>query len=320
MSSHMFEHEVDEVPQGQRRALGWALGLNAGFLVVEVAAGLTFGSLALLADAAHLTADVIGLAIAMVGLALTARPRNQSHSYGFARAEVLAAQLSALILIGGGIWVTVEAVSRIASAAPRPVAAVGLMAVALVGIFINVVSAIVVHRAEGETLNMRGSVVHLATDAAGSLAALLAGLAIWAFGWVWADAVASLAINVLVLWAGWRLLLQSTHILMEGTPAGIDPSAVRAAICSVRDVADVHHLHLWNLASDVPACSAHIVLAGQPTLIEAQLVAELVKAGLAYRFGLSNVTLELEDAHFLGLSLDVQEPGQIPTSKEPILP
>ena len=159
---------------------------------------------------------------------------------------------------------------------------------------------------------MRGSVVHLATDAAGSLAALLAGLAIWAFGWVWADAVASLLINMLVLWAGGRLLLQSTHILMEGTPVGIDPSEVQAEIRSVRDVADVHHLHLWNLASDVAACSAHVVLAGQPALSEAQLVAELIKTALADRFGLNNVTLELEDAHSLGL--------KIPTSKEPSRP
>jgi cobalt-zinc-cadmium efflux system protein len=308
---------VGGVAQGQRQALVWAFGLNAVFLVVEVVAGLAFGSLALLADAAHLTADVIGLAIAMAGLVLAARPLNRGHSYGFARAEVLAAQLSALMLIGGGIWVSVEAVSRISSPSPQPVAAVGLMVVALVGIAINVISAIVVHRAEGQSLNMRGSVVHLATDAAGSFAALLAGLAIWAFGWVWADPVASLVINVLVLWAGVRLLLQSTHILMEGTPAGIDPSDVQAAMLSVPDVDDVHHLHLWNLASDVPAGSAHIVLAGQPTLSEAQQVAELVKATLVDRFGLSNVTLELEDAHLLSPS---REPGQVPTSKEPILP
>ncbi len=163
MSSHTFEHEVGEVPKAQRRALGWALGLNGGFLAVEVVAGLAFGSLALLADAAHMIADVVGLAIAMAGLVLTARPLNQSHSYGFARAEVLAAQLSALLLIVGGIWVSVEAVSRISSPSPEPVAAVGLMVVAAVGLAINVGSAIVVHRAEGESLNMRASVVHLAT-------------------------------------------------------------------------------------------------------------------------------------------------------------
>lgn len=318
VSSHAFEHEVGEVSQGQRRALGWAVGLNAGFLVVEVVAGLAFGSLALLADAAHMIADVVGLAIAMAGLLLAARPRDRRHSYGFARAEVLAAQLSAVLLIGGGIWVSIEAVSRLRSPSPTPVAAIGLMVVALIGLAINVASAIVVHRVEGESLNMRASVVHLATDAAGSLAALLAGVAIWAFGWLWADAVASLLIAVLVVCAGGRLLLHSIHILMEGTPAGIDPAQVQAAIRDVRDVADVHHLHLWNLASDVAACSAHVVLEGRPTLIDAQRVAELVKSELADRFGLTNVTLELEDPHFPGLTRDIDKPNHVPASKEPI--
>ncbi len=125
---------------------------------------------------------------------------------------------------------------------------------------------------------------------------------------------------MLVLWAGGRLLLQSTHILMEGTPAGIDPAVVLAAIRSVPDVADVHHLHLWNLASDVAACSAHVVVAGRPTLGEAQRVAEQVKAELANRFGLINVTIELEDADSLDHILDGDEPGQIPPSKEPSRP
>lgn len=313
MSSHRFEHEVGDAGPGQRRALAWALGLNGGFLVVEVAAGLAFGSLALLADAAHMVADVVGLGIAMAGLVLAARPLNRRHSYGFARAEVLAALLSALMLIAGGIWVTVEAVSRITAPAARPVAAVGLMVVAFVGLVINVVSAIVVHRAEGESLNMRASVVHLATDAAGSLAALLAGLAIWAFGWVLADAVASLVIAALVLWAGGGLLLQSIHILMEGTPAGIDPDEVRVAMLAERGVVDVHHLHLWNLASDVTACSAHLVLDGDPSLRQAQQVSQNVKSTLIDRFGLTNATLELEDARSLELGAELPPP--IPASR-----
>lgn len=320
MDGHTFEHRVDEIRPGQRRALGWALGLNGAFLVIEVAAGVAFGSLALLADAAHMIADVVGLAIGMAGLLLAARPLNRRHSYGFARAEVLAAQISALMLIGGGVWVIVEAVARITAPDPQPVAAVGLIAVAFIGLVINVVSAIVVHRVQGESLNMRASVVHLATDAAGSVAALAAGVAIWAFGWDWADAVASVAIAVLVLWAGARLLVQSTHILMEGTPAGLDPDDVRAAMSGVTQVVDVHHLHLWNLASDVPACSAHVVVAGRPTLSQAQLIAGLVKRELANRFGLTNVTLELEDAHSLEPLESAEGQVRISPTKELELP
>ena len=177
------------------------------------------------------------------------------------------------------------------------------MIVAFLGLVINVISAAIVHRAEGESLNMRASVAHLATDAAGSVAALLAGAAIWAFGWQWADPVASLVIAVLVVWAGVRLLLQSTHILMEGTPANLAEPEVRAAIGDVPGVLDVHHVHLWNLTSEVAAGSAHVVLAGDPTLRETRDIAELIRHGLAARFDLTNVTLEFEDSRVLPTTL-----------------
>lgn len=297
--AHAFEHQTQETSPGRRRALAWALGLNGMFLVVEIIGGLAFGSLALLADAAHMVADVAGLAIALAGVLMVTRPISQRHSYGFARAEVLAAQLSALLLIGSGIWIIGEAFARLTTPDPQPVAAAGLMVVAFLGLPVNVVSAVIIHRAEGESLNMRASVVHMATDAAGLVAALLAGALIWWFGWQWADPVASLATSVLVLWAGARLLMQTTHVLMEGTPAGLDPNEVRAVMMAPPDVADVHHLHLWNLASDVPACSAHVVLTGQPSLHAAQRSAQAIRAALADRFGLTNITLELEDAHDL---------------------
>ena len=296
---HDLDHPVEAGRPGQRRALGWALALNGAFLVVEVAGGLALGSLALLADAAHMVADVAGLGIALAGMVLAARPLSTRHSFGFARAEVLAAHLSALLLLGGGLWIVVEALSRITAPQPQPVAAVGLMIVAFLGLVINVISAAIVHRAEGESLNMRASVAHLATDAAGSVAALLAGAAIWAFGWQWADPVASLVIAVLVVWAGVRLLLQSTHILMEGTPANLAEPEVRTAIGDVPGVVDVHHVHLWNLTSEIAACSAHVVLAGNPTLRQTRQTAGAVKDTLASRFGLTNVTLEFEDTQVL---------------------
>ena len=295
MSAHMSEHAVDQAPPGRTRALAWALGLNGLFLVVEFTGGIVFGSLALLADAGHMVADVLGLGIGVAGVVLLSRPAGRRHSYGFARAEVLAAQASALLLGAGGVWVIVEAVSRVADPIVHPVDAVGLMTVALIGLVVNVVSAVMVHHAEGESLNMRAAEVHLATDALGSVAALIAGALIWAFGWLWADSLASVVIAALMLWAGGRLLTQTTHILMEGTPAGLDADQVCAAVRTVPDVVDVHHLHLWNLASDVSACSAHVVLAGRPTLVQAQQVAALVRVELADRFGLTHVTLELED-------------------------
>jgi len=294
LAGHAFEHGGDIPRPGQRRALGWALGVNIALLVVEVAGGIVFGSLALLADAAHLVSDVAGLGIALGALVLTARPVSARHSFGFARAEVMAAQVSALLLLGAGVWILFEGVTRLG--VPVPVQGAGLAAVATLGLVVNAGSAVIIHRAQGESLNMRASFIHLATDAAGSLGAVVAGLVIVGWGWARADSIVSIATAVLVLWTGWGLLRESTHVLMEGTPRGLDPDQVTAAIEHVEGVVDVHHLHLWNLASDVPAASAHVVLAGQPTLHQAQRTADDVRAVLADQFALTNVTLELEES------------------------
>jgi cobalt-zinc-cadmium efflux system protein len=291
--AHAFEHGGDLARPGQRRALGWALGVNVALLVAEVAGGIVFGSLALLADAAHLVSDVAGLAIALGALVLTARPVSARHSFGFARAEVMAAQVSALLLLAAGVWILVEGITRLGE--PVPVQGAGLAVVATLGLVVNAGSAVVVHRAQGGSLTMRASFVHLATDAVGSLGAIVAGLVILGWGWSRADSVVSIATAVLVLWTGWGLLRESTHVLMEGTPRGLDPEKVTAVIAGVPGVVDVHHLHLWNLASDVPAASAHVVLDGQPALREAQRTADYVRATLAEEFTLTNVTLELED-------------------------
>jgi cobalt-zinc-cadmium efflux system protein len=289
---HAFEHNPDPRRTGQRSALGWALGANAALLVVEVIGGLVFGSLALLADAAHLLSDVAGLGIALGALALTARPVSDRHSFGFARAEVLGAQISALLLLLAGAWILVEAMARLR--APAPVEGAGLAAVATVGLVVNLGSALLVHHAQGQSLNMRASFVHLATDAVGSLGAMVAGLLILGWGWARADSLASVSTAVLVLWAGWGLLRDTTHVLMEGTPRGLDAETVRAAVLAVDGVADVHHLHLWTLASDVPTLSAHVVVPGDPTLRAAQRTADQIRAMLEAGFALTHVTLELE--------------------------
>lgn len=291
---HAFDHPSDTGRGAQRRALGWALAVNTALLVVEVIGGVVFGSLALLADAAHLVSDVAGLGIALGAIVLAARPVSPRHSFGLARAEVLAAQLSALLLVAAGAWILIEAFARLRD--PGPVHGGGLAAVAAIGLLVNAGSAWLVHRAQGESLNMRASVVHLATDAAGSLGAVLAGLLILGWGWTRADAVISLATALLVVWAGWGLLRETTHVLMEGTPRNLDPDQVQAAMAAVDGVTGVHHLHLWNLASDVPALSAHLVLSGESSLHQAQNTTDTVKHVLADRFALTHVTVEVECA------------------------
>ena len=276
----------------QGRALWMALVANAGFLIVEAVGGVVFHSLALLADAAHMLSDVAGLAIALLALRLMTRPSTVEHSYGLQRAEVLAAQTNGLILLGASGWILYEAVRRIGH--PERVSGAGLLAVATVGLAVNLGSAVLLARSSGRSLNMRAAFVHMAADAAGSVAAMAAGVAVLVANADWFDPAASIAIAVLVLWATWGLLRDTTQVLLEGTPKGLDPTEVEAALASDVAVEAVHHLHVWSLASDVPALSAHVVIQGEVTLHEAQTRSDRLKALLQERFGITHSTLELE--------------------------
>lgn len=276
----------------QRRALWISLGANGGFLVVEVVGGLAFRSLALLADAAHMLSDVGGLAIALVAQRLIDRPATARHSFGLQRAEVLGAQANGLTLVAVAGWIVFEAVRRIGQ--PAEVVGGGLLVVAVLGLAVNLASAVLLNRVQGHSLNMRGAFIHMVVDAAGSVAAISAGVAVVVWQANWVDPLMSVVIAVLVLWSAWGLLRDTAHVLLEGTPRGIDPSRIEAALAAEDDVAAVHHLHLWNLASDVPALSAHVVLEGDVTLHDAQATGDRLKSLLDRRFGIAHATLELE--------------------------
>jgi cobalt-zinc-cadmium efflux system protein len=286
------EFQAMDARSRRRGALLLALAANAALMGAEIAGGFVFRSLALLSDAVHLLTDVSGLGIALLAIHLQGRPTTRRHSFGLQRAEVLAAQANAFVLVGVTAWIAIEAARRLVS--PVDVSGGGMAVVAAVGLVVNLGSARLVHEAAGRSLNMRGAFLHLATDAAGSAAALIAGVAILLWDVPRADPIASLVIGCLVLWAAWTLLRDTTHVLLEGTPEGLDPASVEAAIAAHGGVESVHHLHLWSLASDVPALSAHVVLTGQPSLHDAQVRGDGVKAMLAERFGIDHATLELE--------------------------
>jgi cobalt-zinc-cadmium efflux system protein len=278
--------------QAQRRALWVTLVVNACYLVVEVVGGFAFGSLALLADAAHMATDVGALVIALVAHVAMERPATDRHSYGLKRAEVLAAQLNGVVLIGVSVLIVVEAIHRLGQHAD--VRGGGVVVVASIGLAVNLASALVLKRVRGDSLNLRAAFLHMAADAAGSVAAIVAGLAVLVWNATWVDSVASILIAVLVAVGAIGLLRDTTNVLLEGAPRGIDPDAVRAALGADRWVEAVHHVHLWSLASDEPALSAHVVLEGEVTLHEAQERGRELKDMLADRFGIDHATLELE--------------------------
>lgn len=274
------------------RRLGVALGLNVGLAGAQIAGGVAFGSLALLADSAHQVVDVVALATVALARWLARRPPTERHTYGFQRADVLAAQASALLLLGSVAWIVVEAIRRLQG--EEPVDGAGVIVLALVGLAVNAGSALALLRGADRSLGIRSAVVHLVADAAGSVGVLVAGLAVTLAGATWVDPAVSLLIAASVLVAAIRLLREANHLLLEGAPPGLDPQRVTDALGQAPGVEAVHHVHLWALASDQPALSAHVVLAGEITLHEAQGRAHDLRALLHDRFGIEHATLELE--------------------------
>jgi len=276
----------------RRRSLGIALAANAIFLVVEVAGAFAFNSLALFADAAHMLTDVAALSVALIAQRLAERPATSRHTYGLQRAEVIGAQANALLLLGVTAWVVVEAVRRLGHA--QHVSGAGLAAVAAIGLIVNIASAVAIARRAGESLNMRGAFLHMSLDAAGSAAAVIAGIGIVVADATWLDPIASIAIAGLVVWSAFSLLRQATRVLMEATPKGLDPDEIERFIADDPAVEGIHHVHVWNLASDVPALSAHVVIGGDVTLHQAQLEGDRIRTKVLDRFGIEHTTFELE--------------------------
>jgi cobalt-zinc-cadmium efflux system protein len=279
----------------QGRALWISLTLNAGFMLAEIIGGLVFNSLALLADAAHMFSDVVGVAVALLALNMLKKPASARHTFGLQRAEVLGAQANGLILLVVAGWIFYQAVRRIGD--PPAVEGAGLLVVALLGVVVNVVGAVLLARARGRSLNMRGAYLHMVLDAASSVGVISVAVAVVLWDANWFDPVVSIAIAVLVLWSAWGLLRDTTRVLMEGSPRDVDPREVEEALEADSAVEAVHHLHLWNLASDVSALSAHVILEEKSGLHEAQGEGERLKAMLHDRFGIEHSTLELECHH-----------------------
>ena len=291
-AEHDHGNHVTGLAGARRRALWIALCANAGFLIVEVAAAIAFGSLALLADGVHMVSDVAALAIALVAQQLATAPSSSRHTYGLVRAEVIGAQVNALLLLGAAAYIVVEAIGRIGD--PGPIDGGGVMVVAAVGLAVNVGSAWAISRHAGSNLNLRGAFWHLVGDALGSVGALIAGAAVVLFGADWVDPVMSLFIAGLIVVSALVLLRDVGRVLLEGVPSGMGVDEVERALVVSPGVEAVHHVHLWSLGSETPALSAHVVLTGEPSLHEAQTRGDMLKAMLIDRFGIAHATLELE--------------------------
>jgi len=272
-----------------RRWLTIALVLIAGFMAVEVVAGLLAGSLALLSDAAHMLTDAAAIALALVAARIATRPAAGAFTFGFGRAEILSAQVNgaALFLLAGVI--AVEGVRRLGS--PPDVDAPVVIAVGALGAAVNVAAFWALSRSERQSMNVAGARAHVLADLYGSAAAVAAGIAIVAGGPAQVDAIAALTVAVLMLRSGWSLLHDSARVLLEAAPRGIDPHAVGHALASHKGVVEVHDLHVWEVTSGFPALAAHVtVAAGDDCHRCRRELQELLRE----RFGIRHTTLQVD--------------------------
>ena len=234
------------------------LGITTSILAVEVVGAVLSGSLALLADAGHMLTDVAGLVIALIAAALAVRPETDERTWGYRRAEVLAATGQAAVLLAVGVFVLVEGVRRLL--APPEVDSGAMVVFGIVGLAGNLVSMSVLARGSSGTFNMRAAVLEVANDALGSAAVLVAAVVIALTGWQRADAVVSLAIGLLILPRTLRLLRETAEVLIEATPRGLDLSDVRAHLLALEHVHAVHDLHASQIATGLPVLTAHVVV------------------------------------------------------------
>jgi len=265
-----------------------ALAVTLAYAAIEFAGGLAFGSLALMSDAGHMLSDAGALGLAAFAAWLGARPAGRRHSYGFARAEVVAAFVNGLTMLLIVVLITVEAVGRLLD--PQPVTGLGVLVVASVGLAVNLFVVFLIGRGE-HNLNSRAALIHVIGDVIGSVAAITAGAVIYFTGWTPIDALLSVFIALLILAATARLLRDALHVLMEGVPAGMRLEDVGTALCRINGVRAVHDLHVWTISSGQSALSAHVEL---QDLDNWPLVLESARKMLQAQFHIGHVTLQPE--------------------------
>jgi cobalt-zinc-cadmium efflux system protein len=284
-------HAHDHGRAASRRALAAALLLTATYTVVEIVGGLLTGSLALLADAVHMLSDNVALAVALGAAWLAGRPESAARTYGFRRAEVLAALANGVALVALSIWIFYAAFRRLQD--PSEVLGGWVLVVALAGVAVNVAAGAILFRARTGSLNVEAAFRHVLADLLGSLGVAAAAIVILATGRDEADAVVSILIGMLVLVSSWSILRDSTAILLESAPSGIDTNDVGRRLARAPGVVEVHDLHIWTITSGFPALSAHVLVGrgedchGRRRELEALLREE---------FGIEHTTLQVDHA------------------------
>jgi cation diffusion facilitator family transporter len=291
---------------GHRRRLLVVLGLTLAAMAAEIVGGLLSGSLALLADAGHMATDAAGIALALGAVTLAQRPARGRRTFGWQRVEILAAVANGLLLLAVAGYVLVEAVRRIGD--PPEIGSGLMLAVAAVGLVVNLGSLAVLHRGRDVSLNLRGAYLEVLADALGSVAVIVAAVLIMTTGWTPADIVASVVIGCLVVPRAWHLLREALDVLLEAAPRGVDLAAVRSHILGVDGVLGVHDLHAWTITSGLPVLSAHVVVTDEALAAgHGGRILDSLCECLGEHFDMAHCTFQLEAAAHAGHEAPVHD-------------
>ena len=270
-----------------------ALCLTLSYMVAEIVGGLITGSLALLADAAHMLTDAGGLALALFAIHYAQKPATPQKTYGYLRTEILSAMANAVVLLLLTLYILYEAYKRFLN--PPEILSGPMLAVAVAGLIVNFISMRLLSSGSSESLNVQGAYFEVLSDMLGSLGVILAALVVMFTGWTLADPIIGAGIGLFIVPRTWRLLSQATHIIMEGVPAEVDLKQLEAALKGISGVTAVHDLHVWTITSGFDSMSGHVVIGAD---VDGNTVLRAAKAILVEQFHLQHITIQIEDQRY----------------------
>ncbi len=292
-----MEHNHDHSHTGSanKKTLTISLVIITIYMAVEVTGGLLTNSLSLLADAGHMLSDAISLFIALMAFTFSSKAADYGKTYGYKRFEILAAVINGVTLILISAYIIYEAIERFQK--PPEILSGGMLIVAVMGLAVNILVAWIMMRGADvkENLNMRGAYLHVISDMLGSVGAIVAALLIMFFGWIWADALASIIVSVLVLRSGYLVTKSAVHVLMEGTPENVDIENVTQKILETEDIISIHDLHIWTITSGLNALTCHAVVNGKITVEASEILLRKIEHDLLH-LNVHHVTIQLETA------------------------
>jgi cobalt-zinc-cadmium efflux system protein len=274
-----------------KKALAVVLSFTLTYMVVEIIGGFITGSLALLADAAHMASDNVALGLALFAFWLSSKPPTPNKSFGYKRTEILAALFNGVTIVAISLWIFYEAFNRFQD--PPEVLGGWMMVVAVIGLLVNLAGALILTRSAGENLNMQGALRHVLADLFGSIGVIVAAVVIILTGWNYADPLISVFIGVLVLFSSWKLLRDSVGILMEGSPPGLDAREIGGQMAGAEGVEEVHDLHVWTVTSGFTALAAHVLVGVDE---DCHAVRRELEALLEDEYDIEHTTLQVDHA------------------------